>query len=128
MIPQPGNNTAPPFRALFQQGENHGLGAEGSGADKGLTSFALWARLPYHGTMKLRISFCAEPSGPDVLPLPLNYPLGDYDSVEQARKIAFTDGDRPGSRVHSIIIESVDGGAINERWIRWADGWRPADV
>jgi hypothetical protein len=78
--------------------------------------------------MKLRISFFAEPSGPDVLPLPLNYPLGDYDSVEQARKIAFTDGDRPGSRVHSIIIESVDGGAINERWIRWADGWRPADT
>ena len=78
--------------------------------------------------MKLSIRFFADPSGTNVLPLPLAYPVGEFDTVEKARKIAFADATRPGAYAYSIIIESADGGPISERWVRDGDQWRRADA
>src|ERR1700688_183135 len=78
--------------------------------------------------MKLRISFFSDPSGANALPLPLAYGNAEFDSVERAREIAVADATRPGAYAHSIIIESVDGGTISERWVRDGDHWKSTDA
>jgi hypothetical protein len=66
--------------------------------------------------MKLRISFYAEPW--DAHPQILASPTEDFESLESAREIAFEDANKPDIRAHSIIIETVDDGSVEERWVR----------
>jgi hypothetical protein len=66
--------------------------------------------------MKLRISFYAESSDPH--PQILANPTGDFESLTNARETAFEDANKPDMRAHSIIIETVDDGSVEERWVR----------
>jgi len=66
--------------------------------------------------MKLRISFYAEPS--DAHPHILANPTGNFESLKDARETAFEDANKPDMRAHSIIIETVDDGSVEERWVR----------
>jgi hypothetical protein len=67
-------------------------------------------------TMKLRISFYGESS--DAHPNILANPTGDFKSLTDARETAFEDANKPDMRAHSIIIETVDDGSVEERWVR----------
>jgi hypothetical protein len=78
--------------------------------------------------MKLRINFFAKPSGPNVAPYPIAYPSGIFGSLEEARKIAFADADKPTIRAHSIIIETEEDASISERWARDGDNWKREDI
>jgi hypothetical protein len=66
--------------------------------------------------MKLRTTFYAESS--DAHPqIPAN-PSADFASLTDARETAFEDANKPDMRAHLIIIETVDDGSVNERWVR----------
>ena len=75
--------------------------------------------------LRLRINFFEEPSNPTALPAPIAYPSGEFDTLDNAHKTAFADADK--FKAHSIVIESIEGGAIFERWIRAGDSWRRKD-
>jgi hypothetical protein len=66
--------------------------------------------------MKLRITFYAESS--DAHPNILANPTADFESLTDARETAFKDANKPDMRAHSIIIETVDDGSVDERWVR----------
>ena len=68
--------------------------------------------------MKLRISCYAEQSAQDPHPQVLHNPTGDFELLESARKTAFEDANKPVIRAHSILIETVDDGSVEERWVR----------
>jgi hypothetical protein len=77
--------------------------------------------------MKLRINFFAEPSGPNVAPSSIANSTGDFDTLEDARKIALSYAENPTIRAHSVLFESDDR-TISERWVRDGAGWRPEDA
>jgi hypothetical protein len=53
--------------------------------------------------MKFTIQFFDKPSGPNVPPTILAHPSGDFGSLDEARKIALTDADKPTIMAHSIL-------------------------
>jgi hypothetical protein len=78
--------------------------------------------------MKLRIHFFDKPSGPNAPSTILAHPSRDFGSLDEARKIALTDADRPTIMAYSILIESTDDASISETWVRDARGWKSADA
>ncbi len=59
-------------------------------------------------------------------PLPITHFTGDFASLEDARKIAFEDADKPEIKATSIVIQSVDE-TITEYWIRNGSEWKLGD-
>ena len=78
--------------------------------------------------MKLSIHFFDKPSGPNAPPTILAHPSGDFGSLDEARKIALADADRPTIMAYSILIESTDDASISETWVRDAKGWKSVDA
>jgi hypothetical protein len=78
--------------------------------------------------MNLRISFLAKSRAPSmgVRPLPIAHFTGDFASLKDARKIAFTDADKPEIKANSILIQSVDETMI-EYWVRNGRDWKVSD-
>jgi hypothetical protein len=78
--------------------------------------------------MNLRISFLAKSraAGMGVPPLPVAHFTGDFASLEDARKIAFADADKPEIKANSILIQSVDE-TITEYWVRNGSDWKVGD-
>jgi len=66
--------------------------------------------------MKLRITFYAESS--DAHPDILANPTGNFETLSDARETAFEDANKPDVRAHSLIIETVEDGSVEERWVR----------
>src|SRR5690349_16226463 len=60
--------------------------------------------------MNLRISFLAKSRAPSIgtPPLPIAHFTNHFASLEDARKIAFADADKPQIRATLILIRSVD--------------------
>ena len=77
--------------------------------------------------MKLSIHFFDKPSGPNAPPTILAHPSGDFGSLDEARKIALADADRPTIMAH-FLIESTDDASISETWVRDASGWKSVDA
>jgi hypothetical protein len=73
--------------------------------------------------MKLGINFFAEPSGSNVAPSSIANPAGEFDTLEDVRKIALLYADNPTIRAHSVLFESDDR-TIRERWVRDGADWR----
>src|SRR5262245_27273708 len=67
-------------------------------------------------TMKLKITFYAESS--DAHPNILANPTGNFESLTDARESASEDANKRDMRAHLIIIETVDDGSVEERWVR----------
>ena len=88
-----------------------------------MTRFALGTEVPYHGDMKLGINLFAEPSGSNVAPASIANPTGEFDTLEDARKITLLYADNPTIRAHPVLFESDDR-TIRERWVRDGAGWR----
>ena len=78
--------------------------------------------------MKFTIQFFDKPSGPSTPPTILAHPSGDFESLDDARKFALADADKPTIMAHSILIESTDDASISETWVRDASGWKSADA
>ena len=78
--------------------------------------------------MKFTILFFDKPSGPNTSPTILAHPSGDFESLDDARKFALADADKPTIMAHSILIESTDDASISETWVRDANGWKSADA
>ncbi len=78
--------------------------------------------------MNLRISFLSKSRAPGmgIPPLPITYFTGDFASLEDARKIAFEDADKPEIKATSIVIQSVDE-TITEYWVRNGSEWKLGD-
>jgi len=78
--------------------------------------------------MNLRISFLAKSRAPGmgIPPLPIAHFTGDFASLEDARKIAFADADKPEIKATSIVIQSVDE-IITEYWVRNGSEWKVGD-
>ncbi len=77
--------------------------------------------------MNLRISFLAKSRGPGIPPIPIAHFSSDFASLEDARKIAFADADKPQIKAESIVIQSIDG-AVSEYWVRDGSEWKVGDV
>jgi hypothetical protein len=60
-------------------------------------------------------------------PASINYP-GEFDDLDEARVTAFVAAKDLVGTMHSIVIESMDGGTINEHWVRDGDRWRREDA
>jgi hypothetical protein len=75
--------------------------------------------------MKFRISYFAKPSAPDVVPVLLAAPTGDFATVDDARKTAVADADNPEiGPVDSITIEPIGERWVKgERLVRTGGGW-----
>jgi len=78
--------------------------------------------------MKLRFNCYAKPSAPNAAAASIAYPTGNFDTMEQAREMAFAFAGRSDIMVHSIVIESMDDGLVDERWVRDADHWKREDA
>jgi hypothetical protein len=78
--------------------------------------------------MKFRIHFFDKQSGPNAPPTILAHPSRDFGSLDEARKIALADADRPTIMAYSILIESTDDVSISETWVRDAKGWKSVDA
>jgi hypothetical protein len=78
--------------------------------------------------MNPRISFLAKSRAPGMgaPPLPVAHFTGDFASLEDARKIAFADADKPEIKANSIVIQSVDE-TITEYWVRNDAEWKIGD-
>jgi len=77
--------------------------------------------------MNLRISFLAKSRAPGIPPIPIAHFSSDFASLEDARKIAFADADKPQIKAESIVIQSIDE-AVSEYWVRNGSEWKVADV
>ena len=58
-----------------------------------------------------------------VPPLPVAHFTGHFASLDDARKIAFADADKPEIKANSILIQSIDE-TITECWVRNGSAWK----
>jgi hypothetical protein len=73
--------------------------------------------------MKLLINFLTKPTDPEAALNSIARPTGDFDTLEDARKIALLYASKPTIEAYSVQIESDDGG-IAEAWVRDGAGWK----
>ena len=72
-------------------------------------------------SVKFMTHFRLEPKSANSMPYCYSNPTGQFDSWEDARRIAFASAE---SEAHSIVIELLNSDPQEETWVRDGEGWR----